>query len=328
MPENPKVFIHGTLVELCTRTEQGLPFAPTPYIRLIWLSILARAQTMYPLTICHALLMANHVHLLVIIQNPAHVPKFVEYLKRELAHAVNHLLGNPRATVWEEGYDSPVILDAAKAIERIAYCYANCSEAALAQSIDDYPNWSTWSDFLSAAPTEITVPRIARNDIPELPLKTLSFAEQEDFARELEAKGKEHYVLRIEPDAWMKCFSDELAGTTAEQNNELVVKRIREKEADAKKNRNGPVVGAHALRLQSMRRQYRPTKRGKKMLCLASFVSRRKRYVGWFKQQLFRIKEAKLLSLPALWRAARPPGFFMPGGFLCASVNPAFVPLA
>jgi REP element-mobilizing transposase RayT len=328
MPQDPKVFIHGTLIELCTRTEQGLPFAATPYIRLIWLSILARAQSLYPLTLCHALLMANHPHLLVIVQDPAHVPKFVEYLKRELAHAVNHLLGNTRATVWEEGYDSPVILDAEKAIERIAYCYGNCSEADLAESIDEYPNWSTWADFQSGAPTEISVPRIARNDIPQLPLKTLSFAEQEDFARALEAKGKEHYVLRIEPDAWMQCFSDELAGRTAEQNNKLVVKRIREKEAEAEQTRRGPVVGAHALRLQSMRREYRPVKRGKKMLCLSSFVSRRKRYIGWFKEQLLRIKEAKFLSLPAPWRAVRPPGFFMPGGFLCASVNPAFVPLA
>ena len=108
---NRKLFVHRTVVEVCFRTEEGLPLPATPYIKVIIESVLARAQSLYPVIICHCLVMANHVHMLVVVDDPACVPAFVGYLKGETAHVVNHLRGRKKRTVWCDGFDSPIILD-------------------------------------------------------------------------------------------------------------------------------------------------------------------------------------------------------------------------
>ena len=119
MPRNPKMFIHGEFYELCFRTEQGLPLLCADYMQRILLGYLAAAQTMYPVTIVCLVFMGNHVHMGIVVQDPADVPKFCEYFKRESADAINRLQGRVGVTIWKEGYDSPVILDAETAINRI-----------------------------------------------------------------------------------------------------------------------------------------------------------------------------------------------------------------
>jgi REP element-mobilizing transposase RayT len=101
MPRNRKLLIHGKVYEICFRTEEGLPFAPTPYIKAIWESILARAQSLYRVRIVAGILMSNHPHLLIRVEDPEDVPKFVAYVKKETAHALNRLLGVEQHTVWQ-----------------------------------------------------------------------------------------------------------------------------------------------------------------------------------------------------------------------------------
>ena len=133
-------------------------------------------------------------------------------------------------------------------------------------------------------------------------------------------------MLCIDPDAWMKCFP-EFDGAQPKELNLLVVEDVRRREAEARKERQGEVLGAHALRLQSMRKEYKPKKRSKKMLCHSTIPERRKAYIGWYREQQKSIKDAKDACHPTTWLAKRPPGFFMPGGVLVANINPAFVPL-
>lgn len=163
MPRNRKLLIHGKIYEICFRTEEGLPFAPTPYIKAIWESILARAQSLYRVRIVAGILMSNHPHLLIRVEDPEDVPKFVAYVKKETAHALNRLLGVEQHTVWQEGYDSPLLGDAAKVVERLVYCYTNPQKANLEDTIERYPGWSTWSEFLKGGGVK-AIPRIARKE--------------------------------------------------------------------------------------------------------------------------------------------------------------------
>ena len=143
MPNLKRCIIHNTLVEVCFRTEEGLPFVATPYIKAIMQSIIATAQTMYPTTICHFVLMANHMHLILVVQDPEDFVAFIGYIKRESAHAINRLLGRKKRTVWCDRYDDPKILDPDKAMQRIVYLYSNPQKANLVSTIDEYPNLSS-----------------------------------------------------------------------------------------------------------------------------------------------------------------------------------------
>lgn len=319
MPNNRKIFIRGSLVELCFRTEVDLPFVATPYIQLIIKSILARAQSLYPLTLCHALLMSNHPHLLVKVDNPRDIKNFVAYFKRESAHAINRFLGRKKRTVWCDGYDSPVVLDAKKAVERIVYLYTNPQNANLVETIEEYPNFSTWKNFIEGGATT-TFKRIVRDRIPKLPKRTLSFALQDQIAEELEKGGLEEYTLTIEPDAWMQCFP-ELDGSDAVEVNSEIEARIRSQERLLNRRRKRRVKGSHALRLEQMNASHEPKKRSKRSVCLATRCEIRGIFLAWFRAMAF---EARLKFQQ--WRegdllADLPPGMFWPGGELREEVK-------
>jgi len=119
MPRIRKCFIRRTVVDLCFRTEEGLPLTANPILLTLLTSILARTQTIFPVTICHFVVMSNHVHMLNVVEFPELVKDFVGYFKRESAHAINHLLGRKKHTIWCSGYDSPIVLDPAKVLDRI-----------------------------------------------------------------------------------------------------------------------------------------------------------------------------------------------------------------
>jgi len=48
--------------------------------------------------------------LIIRVINPDDVPRFVGYLKSEMAHMVNKLLGRRRKTIFNREYDSPKFL--------------------------------------------------------------------------------------------------------------------------------------------------------------------------------------------------------------------------
>ena len=323
MPRNPKLLIHGKIYEICFRTEEGLPFASTPYIKAIWESILARAQSLYRVRIVAGILMSNHPHLLIRVEDPEDVPEFVAYVKKETAHALNRLLGVEQHTVWQEGYDSPLLGDAEKVVERLVYCYTNPQKANLEDTIEKYPGWSTWSEFLKGGGVK-EIPRIARKDIPRLPGRTLSLGEQEQLAEELLGKSKEKFKLVIEPDLWKECFP-ELENAKSSELREMVVERVRESEAGYRGARQRGVVGAANLVMETIRKPHTPKKRGKRMLCMFSDIELRRGYISWYREVIRELLD--LIAEAGTHLVKRPPGLFSPGGGLSSNLNPEYVPV-
>jgi REP element-mobilizing transposase RayT len=121
MPNPRKHFDSGGLYFITSRTEEGLPFLDCSRFKPIFLSILARGQTLYPVRISNYCLMANHFHLLLIPIDPDNIPLFMKYIKQEMAHALNKLRGRKKRTVWCDGYDSPRIISYHKAIKYFSY---------------------------------------------------------------------------------------------------------------------------------------------------------------------------------------------------------------
>jgi len=323
MSRQRKLFIHGMLYELGFRTEEGLPFPPIPLIKYAVEGIIARAQALYGVHICSHILMSNHFHLLIVVEDPAAVPQFVAYIKRETAHMVNHLLGRRRKTVWLEGYDSVPILDPEKAIQRFIYTYTNPTKANLEDTIDKYPNSSSWELFLKGGGEEYRY-HIPRDSYPVLPEQTLSLADHEQLLADIIENTHSEYSLVIEPDLWLNCFSETRAADAAVYK-QRIIDGVRTAEDQYRRSRTRPVLGTHALRLQSIRTPYMSKKWGKKMICLSSLADLRKRFIKWFQYVSKIAEEVSLKWKDGDFTSLFPPGFFLPGGNLSANINPALV---
>jgi REP element-mobilizing transposase RayT len=331
MPRNPKLFIKGTLIEVSSRIEEGLPLVPNELTCLIIGSILARAQNRYPVTMVAYSFMENHFHMLLIVHNPKDIPDFIGYFKRESAHAINRMIGRRQRTIWCEGFDNPVILDSETAIKRLNYIYLNPVEAGLTPKAENWPlSSASWVDFNKTRSTRKFKP-IPRNKIPLLPKTPLSQEEINTLCRELMDLPGEYYTLMIQPHAWKYCFKD-MTFRKDEDLNKLVFRSIRQEEerlSQEKEKEGSSYPTLEYLQRQDMRRPYTPKKFGKRMLCLAADKMKRILYLQWLKetyQQLPRFLKERGIDFKKTLHY--PPGFFAPGGFLSANLLPMHTPIA
>ena len=245
----------------------------------------------------------------------------MEYFKRESAHLINRLLGRDRHTVWTAEYDSPVVLDAQKTMDRIVYFYTNPQRARLVRRIDDYPNLSGWTAFLKGG-EKSTVNYFPRTAVPRRASAEQIISEQ--TLSDILPYATSQHTLRIEPNAWMQCF-DATEKADPQSIRREIVERIRREERLLDEADGVSVVGADKLRMSSIDLTHVPKKRGKRMLCLASEKSLRILFITWFKEAAFQAAAAVKSWLSGV-RTAIPPGFFCPGGSLHSYLNPAFTP--
>ena len=126
-----QVFISNKPYFITSRTQEGLPLVCSTPMNMIIQGVVAKAQELYPVRLCHYKFMANHFHIIFVALDPTNASSFVGYIKTELAHAINHMLGREKRTIWDAGFDSPELLDAETTISKIAYIYANAAKANL-----------------------------------------------------------------------------------------------------------------------------------------------------------------------------------------------------
>ena len=81
------------------------------------------------------------------------------------------------------------------------------------------------------------------------------------------------------------------------------------------------------LRSQLIDKPYSPKKFGKKMWVLGSSKEIRMPIINWIKELLAERLALKLSLSKNEFLKVLPPGFFAPGGFLRANLNPALVPI-
>ena len=318
-----KLFIHGMLHELTFRTECGLPFPANPLIKYAVESIIARAQELYGVRICGYELMPNHFHFQIVVENPETTPLFVGYIKRETAHMANRLLGRRRRTVWLEGYDSPPILDFEKAIDRFIYGYTNPSKADLEDTIDLYPNTTSWDAFLKGG-DELVRNHIPRDLYPQLSVDRISIEEQEALLAKIIEESHCEHSLVIEPDLWLECFP-ETKGANPEKFKKRIIDGVRAAEDHYRQSRTLPVKGAEALQLDTIDTDYEPKKWGTKTICLSSVVKLRKKFIKLFRYMSDIADSVSANSRVADYASLFPPGFFSPGGKLTSNLNPSLI---
>ena len=316
MPRLRKVFVRHESYFITFRTEQGLPFPATPLMNRILEGILCKAKSMYDIEVVAFTFMKNHFHLIITVTCPESVDDFIQYLKRESAHAVNRLLGRRKRTIWCAGYDSPIVLDQDKLLDRIAYIYTNPQESGQVDTAEEFPGVSSWRMFIDNK-YEIRRNRLSRRALPTIGTDRISLEYQKVLLAELESSALEPNTFVLSPYAFMKSYKEDL---TEEEIKSEIIERVRANEKKIREERKIPVIGRQRLITSGINLEYQPKKFGKRMICLSSFREKRVVYINWFKRltekacHLYKEARGKLHSL------CLPPGAFAPGGFLSANV--------
>jgi REP element-mobilizing transposase RayT len=312
MPRNRKVLLNKKVVFLTTSVEEGLPFAPNPLINMIICSALARAQYLHPVCICHYLFESNHLHLILIVDNPDDVAGFMERFKTETAHAINKLLGRKKKTIWCDSYDSPMLLTPETVIQKIVYLYTNPTKDNLEDSIDRYPGLSSWRAFRGGKSSR-ECPRIRRDELFPLASTNMTLSQYQGLARRLKNKSRSSHTFRVCPDAWMEAFGIE--GSEIKQINESIFLQVREKEAEYRELRSaegGTVIGSTKLMLQPIDTAYTPCREGRKMWVLSTDKDLRKECITWIKSLVDEARRVYGLWKEGDFSCPFPPGLFPP----------------
>jgi REP element-mobilizing transposase RayT len=310
--------------EVTISIEQGLLLPANPLMRIIILSAMARAQHLHPLIICHYLVEPSHIHFMVLMKDPNVVRDFVERFKTETAHYINRMLGRRKRTIWCESYFCAPILTESSARKKISYIYTNPAKDGLEDSIEQYPNLSSWRAYRTGKHS-IRVPKLYRTIIPYMPEGFYTEHQYRCEVRKLKKLSTKEHVLRLNPDAWMEAFGITATEDREEENN-LALELIQHEESEFRKKRQSEgktVIGGAALRAAHLETQYLSKNRdGKKMWCICDDIDLRVRYIQWAKA----IKQ-KARDVYERWKVGDftlpfPPGVFAPTRPMLANMSP------
>jgi hypothetical protein len=287
MASPPRILPKKHAVFVTSRTEEGLPFVATEYMKLIIMSVLARAQHLYPVLVCAYCWMGNHLHMVLVVEDPELIAAFMDRIKTELGHAVNRLLGRRNRTVWSDDYDSPPILTIEDVLEKIVYTLTNPQAANLIDTIDEYPGVHSWNMF-TQEDLSISVPWIQRPMIEKLSRPAVTSSEDAALTEHLTRQAECSHTFTLTPFAWLECFN--VPTSQRERMRARIIALVREREATLRKKRTSPCLGASKLRRQSIAQSYTPTKFSKRMWCICRDKERRRLFINRIKLLVYKAR--------------------------------------
>jgi hypothetical protein len=304
---------HGSVLFCTFSLEEGLLLLANPLCDAIIKSCLARAMELHPVKLCHILVEATHVHIVMVVIDPEDVAGFMRSFKTESAHMINRLLGRNKRTLWCEGYDSPIVLTPTRALIAIAYLYSNPAKDNLEISIDRYPGFSSWDIFQSGSFMR-QWKRVRRYFFSEIPQSSNNHRGYTKIAKEILARSNETQTFTLEPNAWMEAFGYRSLEEQQRINNRLI-SRIRLLESRAEKVRmreKKQVIGRERLITAIFNTTYRPKRTGRRMWCLSEKRSIRVKFIASFKVLMDKARKIRDLWKLGDITVPYPPGLYPP----------------
>lgn len=240
-------------------------------------------------------------------------------IQRKITEAIKRLLGYEILHLWEGTPMVALIPDIDTAIDRIAYFYANPSQANLEDSIERYPGLTSWNEFeLSLsnpnAKCSTSATWIRARSLEKLPSPGLSRFQDIFFFEKFINSNKKSHELIVEPNAWMKCFNINNTSEVIAINQSIVSNIIfREQKSRERRALKGEkVLGAHKLVLEPIMKPHKPKKKNKKIfvICLdknlrLSLIKDHQKFCALRRE---RYEEWKIGDFSSPW----PPGAFRP----------------
>jgi len=283
MARPPRILLPHTVIFVTSRIQQGLPFVGNALVNLIVWSALALAQEQHPVRIIGFVVMGNHIHLMILVEDPTTVESFMERFKCETAHAVNRLLGRRQVTVWCEGYHAPAVLTVADLIDKLAYLYANPAKAKIARSIEEYCGVSSWKMFQTGIPKK-QVKRVRRTDVPYIGSSKQSPLMYQQLASNVQDRAKEELVFHLDPNAWRVAFP---GGPSIEEFDLKVKQQVQSIEDDILlKQEESTTTTPYVVTgtPTSIDTTYLPKKFAPRMWCICGCINIRKQFIAFVKQ--------------------------------------------
>lgn len=312
------MIIAGKPYELIMRVSNKVPFVALETIRILIESSIARAQRDSKVTICHYLWMGNHPHIILVPNDAQQCVNFYQELQKKITESFKRLTGLKSLRLWDGSAVLSEILDIDKAIDKIAYAYANPSAANLVDRIEEYPGLSTYNAFQSIentleASSEVEVPWIRLPSIEPLTSLKLSDYEDRQYANKLRELSTKKHPIKVSPNAWMKAFGIHKAEDVATINS-LVFDAIRAKEElarDKRINDNKSVLGARLLKRVRILSECKSKEKERRILFHASTKELRRAFLEKYKEFVAVCRSCyRLLKKGIL--AEWPPGAFRP----------------
>ena len=304
---------HGSVLFITFSIEEGLLLLPNPLCTAIVKSCLACAQSLYPLTICHFLVEATHIHLIAVVQNPDDVASFLRHFKTESAHMLNRVLGRRKRTVWCEGYDSPIVLTPVRTMLAICYLYLNPSKDALETTIDNYPGLSSWGFFIGHSYTHHWN-RLQRSQFRPLPKSHHNLKGYTTEAARVLSGSKQAFRFRLDPNAWLRAFGINDPRKESEYNQKII-KHVRVSEERSRRRRvvlGHSVLGRARLLTQRLDTTYRPKRSGQHMCCLSEDRSLRNTFIVFLKDIWSRARDIRKRWILGDYSIPYPMGLYQP----------------
>jgi len=293
--------------------EVGLLFLCNPLCTAILKSCLAAALAKYKVRLCHFVIEPNHFHMIVVVDNPEHVPDFMKYFKAESAHRINRVLGRKKRTVWCEGYDSPIVLTPLRALVAIAYLYVNPAKDGLTHTIDEYEGVCSWRMFSTGNLSEESK-IIPRDKFAYLPIWNQNEKGYSMEAHRVLATTEQKETLTIEPNAWLESYGITDPKEQLKWNSTLVerIRRLEDRAEKVRKRAGRRPIGTYRLRNQKFDLTRESLRSGKKMSCLSERRSERVKFMTLLTQKMYEAREVVKRWAKGDFSVPYPPGFHAP----------------
>jgi REP element-mobilizing transposase RayT len=298
---------------ITNRTTNGLPFLCQLFLILILRGIMARAQNLYPVFVCHFLWMGNHYHLILSCQ-VEFVSKFIGYMQTEVARSIKILFpGMYERDVWVDRFREQRLATAEDVLNKIAYLYANPAKADLVNTIIEYPGFSSWGMYSSGTKSFMArwLPSRLLGDMPKL-IKRANQVELLKKCIELSREEQES-EFELRPDHWKRCFKDS-KDWTSEQILKDVTSRTKNLELEAAQQRgNKRVIGARALKRQGPCQEFRSKLKSPTPYIICHDAELRKELISSYKAFCEECRSAWQEWKIGKARAKFPKGAYRPG---------------
>ncbi len=144
MEQDPRFFEPGTLVEVTDVTIQNrYLLRPSDELNDIVIGVLGHAQSLYDMTVCGAVALSTHLHLLLVPKDPEHLADFMCHVKTNLSKEVGRLHDWP-GKLWKGRYKMVLVSDEEQAqVRRFEYLISNSVKEGLVDRVAEWPGVHT-----------------------------------------------------------------------------------------------------------------------------------------------------------------------------------------
>ena len=306
------------VVHITNRTVCGFPFVCRLFMSLIIRMLLAKAQTLFPVQVCHIQWMGNHFHMILAGRGAA-ISSFMGHFEGELAKYIELIVPKLfQRSVWEGRFKEQRLCTATDVLDKIIYIYANPARANLVKSISEWPGVSSWKMYKSGT-YGFYAKFVKLKDFKHVAKKIGSYKDSR-ASRELSDLGCETVEFRLSFNAWKRCFKESV-GWSDEYIYNLIKTRLAERERLLGHERGtNPVLGVFGLRHQSIRQHYRPESRRHSPFLICHDSELRKQFVNSYRDFCRKCSDAWNVWKHGYFSAVFPPGCYRPGTPVIAAV--------